>query len=413
MILRAPVDATATTRRLGIRFSDLFLDAATNVARQPARTVLTALGTAVGVGAAISTVGVAGSAAASVSSTFDALRATQVTFAATSPDEGERPPITLASEQTVTQLNGVRSAGVMWDEAGGDNLSVAPVPLAVDPTGLRTISAPVTVATPAALRTMGLRLLAGRMYDVGDVHRQESVGIIGQSAATQLGIDSVGAAPAVFVDGVPITVIGIAGSSQTENKALLGVLIPPTLSKDFAGAANRRLIVRTEPGAAQLIGRQAPALIAPSEPKAILANVPPDPRTLRQHVEGSLRSLLLVLAALSLLIGVVAIATTTLMSVVQRTSEIGLRRALGARPAHIALLLLIEAALIGGVGGIFGTSIGVLVTGIASAVHGWVAVLDPRLIAVAPLAGALTGMLAGAYPARHAVGIEPVAALQR
>jgi putative ABC transport system permease protein len=394
-----------------LRLVDGLADAITGVARHPARTLLTALGTTLGVGAAVATIGLTGSASASVSDAFDALRATQLTFTDTKPPDPRG--ITLASERTIRELRGVERAGVMWDVDGGKNMNVSPLPRDVDPGGLRTVPMPITAATPAALATIGATIDQGRLYDVGDERRHEMVGLLGRAAAAQLGITNIQDAPAVFVDSTPVTIIGIVGSAQMENRALLGLILPPGASSAFGTGDTRRLIVKTFAGAAQTIGAQGAPVLAPTNPSRIDPIVPPDPRTLRQHVEGSLKSLLIALALLSLLIGIVAIANTTLMSVMQRVEEIGLRRALGARPIHVAALLLTEAVFIGTFGGILGTSIGVLATAAAAAAKGWVAVLDPRVIILAPLLGTLAGILAGVYPARRATRITPVSALQR
>lgn len=394
-----------------LKLSDAVRDAITSVARHPSRTILTALGTTLGVGAAVATIGLTGSASASVSSSFDALRATQVTFTDTKPPD-EPGGITLSSERAITQLNGVERAGVMWDVGGGENFDVSPLPASVDPGGLRVVSMPITVATPAALATIQARLDTGRLFDRGDQRRHEMIGLLGRSAASQLGITSIEGSPAVFIDSIPVTIIGIIGSAQEENKALLGLIIPPGVAPAFGSDDTRRLIVTTALGAAQIVGDQGGLVIAPTDPTRIEAAVPPDPKMLRQHVEKSLATLMLALAAVSLAIGIVAIANATLMSVMQRIDEIGLRRALGARPIHIAALLLTESVMIGTLGGVLGASLGVLATSGIAVARGWVAVLDPRVIVLAPLLGMIAGVLAGIYPARRATEITPVSALQ-
>nr|BFE72346.1 hypothetical protein GCM10020092_056470 [Actinoplanes digitatis] len=119
------------------------------------------------------------------------------------------------------------------------------------------------------------------------------------------------------------------------------------------------------------------------------------------------------LAAITLTVGAVGIANTTLVAVLERTAEIGLRRALGARPRHIALQFLTESTAIGTLGGLLGTSLGVAVVVLSALLHQWTAILQPWAVVAAPLVGALVGLVAGVYPALRAAWVEPVEALRR
>lgn len=124
-------------------------------------------------------------------------------------------------------------------------------------------------------------------------------------------------------------------------------------------------------------------------------------------------SLLLVLAAITLLIGMVGIANTTLIAVVERTPEIGLRRAVGARPRHVTGQFLTETTAIGTVGGLIGTALGILTVIVVALAQSWTAIMNPLFTLPAPLIGAVTGLLAGLYPAWRAARIEPLEALRR
>jgi len=98
--------------------------------------------------------------------------------------------------------------------------------------------------------------------------------------------------------------------------------------------------------------------------------------------------------------------------VLERTEEIGLRRALGARPRHIAGQFLAESAALGTVGGLIGTSVGVAVVVLSATAKDWTAVLNPAYTLPAPLIGTVVGLLAGAYPALRAARTSPLAALR-
>jgi putative ABC transport system permease protein len=97
-------------------------------------------------------------------------------------------------------------------------------------------------------------------------------------------------------------------------------------------------------------------------------------------------------------VGALGIANVTLVTVMERTAEIGLRRALGARRRHVAVQFLTESMVIGLIGGIVGAGMGILAIVVISVVRDWTPVVDGYLAAEAPLVGAVVGLLAGGVP---------------
>ncbi|MFF3517018.1 ABC transporter permease [Streptomyces sp. NPDC002573] len=118
------------------------------------------------------------------------------------------------------------------------------------------------------------------------------------------------------------------------------------------------------------------------------------------------------LTTLSTVLGIIGIANVTLVTVIERTGEIGLRRALGASRRQVAGQFLVESTTIGLLGGVVGAALGMVVVVAVSAVREWTPVLDVRLALGAPVAGALVGLLAGLYPSLRAARMEPVDALR-
>jgi putative ABC transport system permease protein len=407
---------------------DLLAEAFAGVLQRPGRSVLTMLGTVLGIGAFVAILGLTATAGGQIDKRFSLLSATEITVQDVGSGQGggqsaaqsgtaATDPISFPADadSRIGALNGVVAAGVYWPlPLRQPTVSAAPGLAAAgsgDGSGLTLYG-----ASPGALAATDPVYSQGRGFDAFHAGRRERVAVLGSAAAARLGISRLDAEPAVFINGTPYTVVGIISDLRRLPELLLSVIIPDTTALTAYGQPTDQradMLIETRLGAAQLIAGQAPLALRPDAPQMFKITAPPDPTTLRDGVAGDFNALFLLLAGITLIIGAVGIANTTLVAVLERTAEIGLRRALGARPRHIAAQFLTESAALGTLGGLVGTGIGTaLVVGTAIA-RQWTAVLQPWAVLPAPLIGTLVGLLAGLYPALRAAYIEPVEALRR
>ncbi len=393
---------------------DLLAEALAGLFARPGRSLLTALGAVLGIASLVATLGVANTAGNQIVTSFNELSATSVVVTNERGFFGDGAPRTRLpwdSEKRLARLNGVVAAGTLADVDIGGALTRS-VPLN-DPLGQTEFQIPMVAASPGLYRAVRGRLATGRWFDAGHSDRADPVVVLGTGAAQRLNVTRVGQQPAVFVDDVSFVVIGILADAQRQIDLLNAVIVPEGTARDLYGLESPDTVqIDTEVGAAPLIASQAAIAVSPNDPTLVRVQSPPSPESLQARVESDVNALFLVLGAVSLLVGAIGIANVTLVSVLERVGEIGLRRALGAGRRHIAAQFLLESTGIGLFGGVMGASAGVLVVVAVAASNDWTPVLDARVPLVAPLLGAAVGLLAGLYPAWRASRLEPVESLR-
>jgi putative ABC transport system permease protein len=410
--------------RLTVR--DAASEAIAGIVQRLGRTVLTMLGTILGVGAFVAVLGLTATGAGQISHQFSVLEQTTVSVDDNGPANdvaapGTNPGIGFPADADAIadRIKGVAAAGVWWPVSLPQNAEFTGS-LALSAASSQTVN--LLAASPGAVKAMGLSMVAGSPLSPYENDTYQHVAMIDSTTAGVLGISAARLAshPAVFVDGIAYTVIGVYSSAQRVVSDESAMLIPQnTALADYGnptpgigGQEEAQMVVATRIGAAQAVAGQIAAAELPTDPSRLVVTHPPNPQNLQGEVTGDLTTLFLVLALISLLIGTVGIANTTLVAVLERTEEIGLRRALGARPRHIAAQFLAESVTLGTLGGLIGTCLAVVVVVIFAAAKDWTAVLNPVYTLPAPLIGSVVGLLAGAYPALRAARTSPLAALR-
>lgn len=391
---------------------DLLAEAFAGLFARPLRMTLTVLGTVIGLTALVATLGLSRTAGHQIIARFDELAATEITVSGVPAAEGQRPnSLPWDAARRVSRLNGVVAAATMSRIDIGDRLvSSSPIE---DPQGQNRFKMQVQAASTELFSTVRAELRSGRLLDPVHSRRADRVAVLGPNAARQLGITRVDQLPAISIGDDMFLVVGILDSVERKHTLLSAVIIPEgTAQRLYRLSAPELLVVETEVGAAGLLSKQVPFALRPDAPQGLKVASPVQPQRLRAGVRSDLNVLFLLLGGVSLLVGAIGIANVTLVSVMERTGEIGLRRALGATRRHVALQFLLESATMGLLGGVIGASLGMLVVVGVAAYQSWTPVVDPLVPVLAPLVGAVTGLLAGLYPAWRAGRLEPVEALR-
>jgi len=399
-------------RRPHLHARDLLDECVASLLARPGRSALTVLGTVVGMPALVTTLGLSKTAGNQIVSRFDALAATDITVVPKVGGSGRAfSPLTWDAEARVGRLNGVAAAGTLSEvDVKGELVAAVPVQ---DPQGQTRFSLPVKAASPGLYRAVRARLETGRFLDAGHSARADRTVLLGAAAAERLRVERVDDQPAIFIGDRLYTVAGIVADVGRQASLLSAVILPEgTARRDFGLGGPASVQVESDIGAAELIAQQVATALSPSDPALLKVTAPPEPRRAKANVQSDLNALFLLLGGVSLLVGAIGIGNVTLVSVMERIGEIGLRRALGAGRWHIAFQFLAESTALGVIGGILGASAGTLVIVGIAASRSWTPVLEPWVPLWAPALGGAIGLMSGLYPASRAAAMEPVESLR-
>jgi putative ABC transport system permease protein len=367
------------------------------------RAALSALGIAIGIASMVAVLGLSESSRAGLLHQLDRLGTNLLTAAPGHTLGGDDATLPETAQASLRRVGGVQRV----DSVRGLDATVRRSDrIDPDETGGITVDA----ADAGLLQTLGGSMLRGRFLN-GANGRTRSV-VLGWEAAAQLGIDHPG--ELVYIAGRWWTVLGIMAPLQLapdlDRAALMGY--DAAVRELGAERSASTVYLRAEPSAVARIHDLLPSAANAEHPEEVEVSRPSDALAARAQADKALTGLFLGLGAVALLVGGIGIANTMVISVLERRSEIGLRRALGATRGHVRAQFLVESLLLAAAGGLAGIVVGTLVTGAYASTRGWTAVVPPEALAGGVGAALAIGAVAGLYPAGRAARMSPTEALR-
>lgn len=389
-----------------LRPSDLARTAWLGVASRPQRTVLAALGIALGIASLVALTGAAASNRAQLLAELDAMGADLAVVAPGAGPDRELVPLPDAAPDTVARQDAVARIGVF---------ETAPEGVAVYRTDLvpetETNGLSLAVARPDVFDAIEATLADGRWFDRAT--RALPVAVLGAVAAERLGLARAG--DRILVGGEWYGVLGVLDSAGLATGIDTAVILGDRwVRAHYTGETVgdvSAIYVRAEPGRIDRVRDVLAAAAAPGSPYVSVTKLS-DLAQARSTADDALTALGLVLGGIALLIGGVGIANTMVVSVMERRGEIGLRRALGARPGQIAAQFVAEAGILSFLGGVTGLALGSAAALVIAAVSAQPVVVPVEVVLGGPALAVAVGAVAGLQPAARAARLSPTAALR-
>jgi putative ABC transport system permease protein len=402
----SPAAATAaalTPARL--QAADLARVASVGLRTRRLRAFLSALGIAIGVAAIVAVLGLSSSSQAGLLAEIDRLGTNLLVVTNGQSFAGKSAELPLQAPGMIARIGPVESVAETGTVEGHAYRS----PLIPE---VETGAISIRAASLDLPRALAVKVIQGSYLNAATAN--EPVAVLGSAAASRLGIDHIYPGERIWVDNQWLYVAGILGASplapEIESSVLVGYGAAERYMR-FNGHSNS-IYVRAQNSQVAAVHSVLAATANPEAPNEVDVSEPSSTLVARADAQSALSGLFLGLGAVALLVGAVGVANIMIISVLERRSEIGLRRALGATRGQIRTQFLAEAVLLALGGGAVGVGLGALATTIYAQAKGWSTVVPVEAWAGGIGAAILIGAVAGLLPALRAARLSPTEALR-
>lgn len=397
---------TATTLVPGqLSPADLLRLSSVGLRTRKLRAALSALGIAIGVAAIVAVLGLSASSQAGLLAEIDRLGTNMLTVSNGTTLFGQPAEL---PEQAPAMIGRIAEVTAVQDTSYVTNVNVYRSPLIPS---IDTNALAVQAASLGLLQATGDTLAHGHFLNPATA--REPVAVLGALAAQRLGIDRVFSGERIWLGNQWFYVAGILTPAVLAPGIDTSVLVGYPAAQTYLGADGHpsTIYVRAQTSQVGAVQALLAAAANPQAPNQVDVSQPSQALVARADAQSALNGLFLGLGAVALLVGAVGVANIMIISVLERRSEIGLRRALGATKGHIRIQFLAEAILLAVGGGAVGVAAGALATAVYASIKGW-AIVIPALAWAGGIGAALAiGAIAGLLPALRAARMSPTQAL--
>ena len=390
------------------RFRGLLNVALTGLTARKVRTLLIMLGPIVGVAAMVGAVGLTESAKGDLKAKLSKLGTNLIIAQAGGTFGSQNPTFPADAVHRAKALSTVTSA------AATTNLSsVVAIPVEGGSDYYQSFPVPVRAADLDLPQVLAVPMIGGRWLNTADTKLHTEAAVIGAGLAKQYGYLP-GEHRTIKLNDRNFGVVGVLGNVALDPDLDNAVFITQWAAKnDFAtdGKPNQ-LYIRSVTGTTQETADAVPTAINLGGPDQVSTKVPSDVLQAASQADKTLQQTALFAGLLALTVGGLGIANVMSISVIQRSSEIGIRRAVGHSRSKIGLQFLLESLFVGVLGGILGAALGVGVVYLVSSIANWVVVIAYGRIPIWMSLALAVSVIAGLYPSIKAARLEPLETLR-